>query len=92
MATYDLELERVIAKVKEKGYTKVMIQLPDGLKTRAKDIVDAIREETGAFVAIYPATCFGACDTPEGVDKLGIDLFVQWGHNRFNRVEGWGNV
>lgn len=88
--TYDLELERVITRVKEKNYTKVMIQLPDGLKTRAQEIVDTIQKETGALVAIYPATCFGACDTPVGLDKIGVDLFVQWGHNRFRKKEGWG--
>jgi 2-(3-amino-3-carboxypropyl)histidine synthase len=86
---YDLELDKVVEKIKEKKYKTVMIQLPDGLKPKAGEIVDTIREKTGAEVLIWMASCFGACDAPYGIDKLGVDLFIQWGHNKFNRVEGW---
>jgi 2-(3-amino-3-carboxypropyl)histidine synthase len=87
---YELEIERVVKRINEKGHKNVMIQLPDGLKPKAKIMVDAIREQTEAEVIIWMASCYGACDVPLGLDQLGIDLFIQWGHNRFNRVEGWG--
>lgn len=45
---FDLELDRVLEKIKEKNYKNVMIQLPDGLKPRAQEIIDRIEEETGA--------------------------------------------
>jgi 2-(3-amino-3-carboxypropyl)histidine synthase len=86
---YDLELERVIERIRNNGYKTVMIQLPDGLKPHAKFIVDELRENTGVDVIIWMASCFGACDVPTGLQQLKVDLFVQWGHNRFNRVEGW---
>jgi 2-(3-amino-3-carboxypropyl)histidine synthase len=86
---YDLELERVVARIKEKKHKTVMIQLPDGLKPRAGEIVDTIREKTGAEVLIWMASCYGGCDVPLGIGQLDVDLFVQWGHNRFNRAEGW---
>ena len=88
---YDLELSRVVERVKKHGYKNVMIQLPDGLKPRAKEIVDTIRNGTGAEVIVWMASCYGACDLPFGLDQLKVDLFIQWGHNRFNRVEGWGD-
>ena len=89
--TYVLELEKVTQRIKEKGHKMVMIQLPDGLKERANEIVDTIRKETGAEVVIWMSSCYGACDLPFGLNQLQIDMFIQWGHNRFNRVEGWGN-
>jgi diphthamide biosynthesis enzyme Dph1/Dph2-like protein len=86
---YELELNKVIDRVKQNSYKTVMIQLPDGLKPRAKEIVDTIRNETGAEVIVWMASCYGACDLPFGLDQLKVDLFIQWGHNRFNRIEGW---
>jgi diphthamide biosynthesis enzyme Dph1/Dph2-like protein len=86
---YELELNKVIDRVRQNNYKTVMIQLPDGLKPRAKEIVDTIRNETGAEVIVWMASCYGACDLPFGLDQLKVDLFIQWGHNRFNRIEGW---
>jgi len=84
---YDLELNKVISRIKEKNHKRVLIQLADGLKPEAKAIVDEIKKETQAEVLIYSGTCFGACDLPLGLQQLNIDLVVQFGHNRF--VKEW---
>jgi len=89
MDIYNLELEKVVARIKEKGHKTIMIQLPDGLKEKGMEMVDKIREETGAEVVIWMSSCYGACDLPFGLEQLKIDMFIQWGHNRFRRVEGW---
>lgn len=89
MGSYDLELQKAIDKIKEKNYKLVMIQLPDGIKPEAKEIVDKIQGETDSKVIIWAGSCFGACDTPMGIEKLKVDLFLQWGHNFFNKIEGW---
>lgn len=89
---YDLEINRIIETIKEKNHKTILIQLPDGLKPKSKDIVDTIREETGAEVIIWMASCYGSCDVPFGLDRLNVDLFIQWGHNQFNREEGWGDL
>jgi diphthamide biosynthesis enzyme Dph1/Dph2-like protein len=86
---YNLELEKVIARIKKNNHKTVVIQLPDGLKPKAGEIVDAIRESTGAEVIIWMASCYGACDVPMGLEQLKADLIVQWGHNKFNKIEGW---
>ena len=39
---YDLELNKIIETVKKNKYKTVLLQLPDGLKPKAKDIVDLI--------------------------------------------------
>lgn len=90
MEMYDLELEKAISKINEKSYKRVLIQLPDGLKPKAKDIVDQIQEKTSAEVLIWQQECYGGCDIPTGLESLNIDFLIQWGHNSFKRIEGWG--
>ena len=77
---YSLELDRVVKEIKKLKAKLVCIQLPDGLKPLATEIADAIEHETRAKVLIWMGTCFGACDTPQGLEKLGVDLLIQWGH------------
>lgn len=81
--TYDLEIERVVKVVNEQKAKNVCIQLPDGLKDKAIEISNEIERKTGANVLIYMASCWGACDTPVGLETIGVDLLVQWGHSDF---------
>ena len=78
--TYELELEKVIKKIKQLKPKTVLIQLPDGLKPKAKDIADEIEKNTKAKPIIWLASCYGACDTP---NVKNIDLLIQWGHSRW---------
>ncbi len=77
---YDLELEKAIDEIKKANPKTVLLQLPDGLKPEAKNIVDAIEEKTDAAVLIWGGSCFGACDVPIETDKIGVDMIIQWGH------------
>lgn len=84
-SNYDLELSKVIDRIKQTNSKNVCIQLPDGLKPYAKEIKERI---TGEFrdkinVFIWAGSCFGSCDVPHGLDKLGIDLLIQWGHSEW---------
>jgi len=76
----ELELTKVITKIKDSRPSSVLIQLPDGLKPKAKEIVDAIEAQTQAKVYIHLGSCFGACDVP---NIKNIDLLIQWGHSEF---------
>lgn len=84
---YKLELEKVIENIRENDSKQVLVQLPDGMKHKANQVVDAIEEKTNAKAFILFGSCFGACDLPLGLDILQIDLIVQWGHNKFNKEE-----
>ena len=68
---YDLELDGVAKKIQTEGASFVCLQLPDGLKPRAKEIADALKAKTGANIVIWLGTCFGACDLPLEVERLG---------------------
>ena len=80
---YDLEIDKVVKTIKTQKAKSVCIQLPDGLKDKATDICREIEEKTGANILIYMQSCWGACDTPIGLDTIGVDLLVQWGHSDF---------
>ena len=81
MSNYDLELEKVIERIRKDNANLVCIQLPDGLKPRAREIKEAIEKNTGADSVIWMGSCFGACDVPLQVERLGVDLLIQWGHS-----------
>ncbi|MBN1544509.1 diphthamide synthesis protein [Candidatus Woesearchaeota archaeon] len=80
---YDLELQRAADAIKEGKAKKVCIQLPDGLKPKAKEIADFLQQNTKAKVFIWAGSCFGACDTP-ALPK-DFDLLIQWGHSEWNK-------
>jgi len=80
---YDLELERAVKEIKKQKAKLVCIQLPDGMKPLATEIAKELESKTSAQVIIWMSTCFGACDTPQGLEKLGVDLLIQWGHSEW---------
>ena len=75
--SYKLELENAVQKIGK--HKKVLIQLPDGLKPKAKEIVDYLQKKTKAKIDIFGGSCFGACDIP---NVKGYDLLIQFGHSR----------
>ncbi len=77
---YDLELEKIIGEIKKQKPKLVCLQLPDGLKPKAEEMQKAIEERTNAQVLIWGGSCFGSCDLPLEVKKLGVDLLVHFGH------------
>jgi len=80
---YDLELEKIIFEIKKAEAKLVLLQFPDGLKPYATSVVDYLESKTNAEFLIWFGSCFGACDTPIGLDKIKpkIDLTIQFGHN-----------
>ncbi len=89
---YDLELDKVAAEIaKLKGKSpKVCLQLPDGLKMYADEIVDELKhklKDNSKEVQIYiwAGSNFGACDIPIQLKGLDFDLVVNFGHVVFRK-------
>jgi diphthamide biosynthesis enzyme Dph1/Dph2-like protein len=80
---YDLELKKAAALVNKKKAKLVCIQLPDGLKPKAAEIQDFLERNTKAQILIWAGSCFGACDVPSGLSRMGVDLLIQWGHSEW---------
>ncbi len=97
MNNYDLELEKVADKIisetskseilsaKDKSLSKaktVLIQLPDGLKPKAKDIREFLKKkiDKDTKILFWAGSCFGACDVPTNAN---VDLIIQFGHSEW---------
>ena len=80
---YNLELERAILEIKKSKAKLVLLHFPDGLKPYATAVADYLKNKTKAEFLIWFGSCYGACDTPAGIEKLKpkIDLTIQFGHN-----------
>ena len=86
MQNYDLELNRAVEEIKKSNAKLVCVQLPDGLKPKAREIQQYIERNTDADVVIWLGSCWGGCDVPISVQKLGVDLLIQWGHSEYIRA------
>jgi len=81
---YDLELERVISKISEMDATRVLLQLPDGMRPFAVQLVSTINKATRASVFLSGDSCYGACDIDIiQARALNVDLIVHYGHTQY---------
>ncbi|MFT4310400.1 MAG: diphthamide synthesis protein [Candidatus Woesearchaeota archaeon] len=79
---YDMEIQRVIQTIQDQQPKTVCLQLPDGLKPFAKDVVDTLQDACpGVRFVIWGQSNFGACDIPIGLDIIKTDLLVSFGHS-----------
>lgn len=80
--SFDIDIPSLIRLVKEKGYSSVLLQLPEGMKRGALSLADLIEKETGAKVLVDGELCYGACDHAGARARLlGIDAVVHLGHS-----------
>ena len=81
---YDLELDRVIKKIKDMEAKRVLLQLPDGMRPFAVQMVNAINMGTDAKVFLSGDSCYGACDISiDQARSLAVDLIVHYGHTQY---------
>jgi 2-(3-amino-3-carboxypropyl)histidine synthase len=78
---YDFELKKIEKEIQKTKAKNVLLQLPDGLKPHAIEIVDYLEKNTKANIIIWLDSCFGACDLPLGLKN--IDLLVHFGHSKW---------
>lgn len=79
---YDLETKRVSDEIAKLRAKRVLIQLPDGLRPQAFDLVSDLRRRTGAEILLVGDSCYGACDIAiRQAEALGVDLLVHYGHS-----------
>lgn len=83
---YDLEIDKIVKKIKEKNTELVCLQLPDGLKPYATEIVSEIESKSKAKCLIWLGSCFGACDLPLQLENLHVDLLIQFGHSAWKNI------
>ncbi len=86
---YNLNLESLSKRIIKGKFKKILIQLPDGLKQKAENITKFLEKKTKAKILIWLGNCFGGCDIPFQVKNIGVDLIVQFGHNKYIKEKEW---
>ncbi len=92
MKNYDFEEERVKQEILKLGAKRVLIQLPEGLKSEATHIVKAI-EALGVQAIVSANPCYGACDlATDEAESLDADLIVHYGHSKMLKHERFPTI
>jgi len=81
---YNLEMEEIIKEIKKNRAKRVVLQLPDGLKPSAIELVAALERKTKADVLVWAGSNFGGCDVPFYLRDLGVDLLINFGHSKIS--------
>lgn len=68
------------AAVRQSSPRRIVLQVPAGLVRNAHDLVDQVRDATGAPVVLAARACFGACDAPTPEEGAGADVAIVLGH------------
>jgi len=83
---FDFEFEEIIKDIKKhKGVKKILIQLPEGLKQYAPEILNKLKSKLRNIEYIISGdSCWGGCDIAVNETKnLGADLLLHFGHSKF---------
>lgn len=78
---YELEIDKVVKTIKKEKARKILLQFPEGMKPYSQVICDEIESQVKCQCFIWLGSCFGACDLPIEVERLGVDLIIQFGHS-----------
>ncbi|MBS7647580.1 MAG: diphthamide biosynthesis enzyme Dph2 [Candidatus Bathyarchaeia archaeon] len=87
MKFFDFEEERLKQEIARYEAKRVLIQLPDGLKSEGPRLAKIV-EKAGALPIVSADPCYGACDLATAeAESLGVDLIVHYGHAKLLRYE-----
>lgn len=79
---YRFEIDKCVARIKEKRARRVALQFPEGLLLFAAPIADILEELTGAEMVILGDVTYGACCVDDfSAHALGCDFMIHYGHS-----------
>ena len=89
MERHDFQLDELIERIKANDNRLVALQVPEGLKMQALDMMDAIEEDTSAKIVLAADPCYGACDlVHDKMKRMGVELVAHMGHSQMNIDSG----
>ncbi len=81
------DLKKIVEEMKNDNVKKILLQLPDGLKANAKEIVEFLESE-GFEVFIWGGSNWGGCDLPLHFKIEGfVDAIIHVGHLPFKKTK-----
>ena len=78
---HDFQLDKLMERIQANDNRLIALQIPEGLKMQALEMMDTIETETSAKVVLAADPCYGACDLVHDKMKLmGVELVAHMGH------------
>ena len=78
---YNIEEQRIFDEISRRQATRVLLQLPEGLKPLGFKLARRIEEKTNAEVFLSGDPCYGACDLALSPKKfVDAELLIHIGH------------
>ena len=86
---HDFQLEELIQRIEKNDNRLVALQVPEGLKMQALEMMDEIESGSGAKVVLAADPCYGACDlVHDKMTMMGVELVAHLGHSQMNINSG----
>ena len=86
---HDFQLDDLVERIKDNDHRLVALQVPEGLKMQALEMMDAIEESSAAKVVLAADPCYGACDlVHDKMRMMGVELVAHMGHSAMNIDSG----
>lgn len=81
---YDFELDKISKNIAEVKPSKILVQLPNGMKKYYPIIRDFLEPKLDVEVCLSASPCYGGCDVSECEARIvGADLILHFGHTRY---------
>ena len=86
---HDFQLDDLVSKITANDNRLIALQVPEGLKMQALEMMDKIETETSAKVVLAADPCYGACDlVHDKMKMMGVELVAHMGHSQMNIDSG----
>ncbi len=89
MERHDFQLDELVERIKENDHRLIALQVPEGLKMQALEMMDKIEGDSEAKVILAADPCYGACDlVHDKMRMMGVELVAHMGHSQMNIDSG----
>ncbi len=86
--SFNIDLDEMIGVIRENGYKKILVQVPEGLKRGAPYMIEKLEKATDASILLDGDPCFGACDNSSSkAADMGMDALIHLGHSDIPSME-----
>jgi len=83
----DFEEEFLIKELKKRKPKRILVQLPEGVKTRAVELEELFRKMKVEAIFSGETVWGGCCLAVEEAKKFDVDLIVHFGHSEFMKSD-----
>ena len=86
---HDFQLDELVDRIKSNDHRLIALQVPEGLKMQALEMMDQIEDDSDAKVVLAADPCYGACDlVHDKMRAMGVELVAHMGHSQMNIDSG----